>query len=89
MSHRGVSAEQGRQGNGVTTSLSASPNVAPAALKPTRLRSCGANVLRTSRCSPIGFAKNIIIGPEPTPQDEVVFLLANEATKHLKGSKLT
>jgi hypothetical protein len=29
----------------------------------------------------------IVIGPEPTPQDEMVFLLANEATKHLKGSK--
>jgi hypothetical protein len=23
----------------------------------------------------------IVIGPEPTPQDEVVFMLANEATK--------
>jgi hypothetical protein len=28
--------------------------------------------------------KFIVIGPEPTPQDEVMFLLANEATKHLK-----
>ena len=26
----------------------------------------------------------IVIGPSPTPQDEVVFLLANEAVKHLK-----
>jgi hypothetical protein len=28
--------------------------------------------------------KFIVIGPKPTPQDELVFLLANEATKHLK-----
>ena len=26
----------------------------------------------------------IILGPEATPQDEVVLMLANEATKHLK-----
>jgi hypothetical protein len=25
----------------------------------------------------------IVIGPEPSAQDELVFLLANEATKHL------
>ena len=29
--------------------------------------------------------KFVVIGPEPTPQDELVFLLANEATKHLKN----
>ena len=29
----------------------------------------------------------IVIGPEPTPQDEPVFALANEATKHMKRSK--
>jgi hypothetical protein len=28
--------------------------------------------------------KFIVIGPKPTPQDELAFLLANEATKHLK-----
>jgi hypothetical protein len=26
----------------------------------------------------------IVIGPEPTPQDELVFMLANEATKNLE-----
>ena len=26
----------------------------------------------------------ILIGPEPSAQEELVFLLANEATKHLK-----
>jgi hypothetical protein len=29
----------------------------------------------------------IVIGPEPTAKEKVVFMLANEATKHLKGSK--
>jgi hypothetical protein len=29
----------------------------------------------------------IVVGPEPSAQEELVFLLANEATKHLKGSK--
>ena len=29
--------------------------------------------------------KFVVIGPELTPQDELVFLLANEATKHLKN----
>ena len=29
----------------------------------------------------------VVIGPEPTAKDKVVFMLANEATKHLKGSK--
>jgi hypothetical protein len=28
--------------------------------------------------------KFIVIGPEPSTQDELVFRLANEATKHLK-----
>jgi hypothetical protein len=28
--------------------------------------------------------KFIVIGPQPTQQDGLVFLLANEATKHLK-----
>ena len=28
--------------------------------------------------------KFIVIGPEPSAQDEFVFRLANEATKHLK-----
>jgi hypothetical protein len=28
--------------------------------------------------------KFIVIGPEPTPQDELVLMLANEATKHLE-----
>ena len=27
----------------------------------------------------------IVYGPEPTPQDEVVFMLTNEATKHLES----
>ena len=26
----------------------------------------------------------LVIGPMPTPEEEVTFLLANEATKHLK-----
>ena len=29
--------------------------------------------------------KFIVIGPEPSTQDEFVFRLANEATKHLKS----
>ena len=29
----------------------------------------------------------IVIGSEPTAKDRVVFMLANEAAKHLKGSK--
>jgi hypothetical protein len=45
MSHRGARAGQGRQENGVTTSLSASPHAVPVALKPTRLRSRLANAL--------------------------------------------
>ena len=27
----------------------------------------------------------IVIGPKPSAQEELVFMLANEATKHLKG----
>jgi hypothetical protein len=54
MSHRGARVGQGRQGNGVTTSLSASPHAVPAALKPTHLVSCAANVPRTNKCSPSG-----------------------------------
>ena len=30
-------------------------------------------------------AEFIGIGPDPTPQDELVFILANEATKRRKG----
>jgi len=41
MSHRGARAGQGRQENGVTTSLNASPHAVPAALKPTRMPNCG------------------------------------------------
>ena len=28
-----------------------------------------------------------VVGPMPTPKEEVIFLLANEATKHLKGDE--
>jgi hypothetical protein len=28
----------------------------------------------------------IVVGPEPTPQDELVFMLPNEATKRLGSS---
>jgi hypothetical protein len=31
----------------------------------------------------------LVVGPIPTPEEEMRFVLANEATKHLKGSKLT
>jgi hypothetical protein len=33
--------------------------------------------------------KFIVIGPEPSAHDGLVFMLANEATNHLKGSKPT
>jgi hypothetical protein len=45
--------------------------------------SCDANAHRTNRFA-ICLASSLSLGPEPTPQDDLVLMLANEATKHLE-----
>jgi hypothetical protein len=70
--------DKGDKRMGLRQSLGVSLHVPPAASKQTRLTSWVANALRTSKCSPIGLAIQLSFVPDPTRQDELVFILPDE-----------